>query len=143
MKHPAKRGLRDLCAHASDDDGIDPRREKKGHDHASAGRKDLSLCKQARRALDLELASWTWAIDVGLAIERVEPAPTATCLRVLVSWTERSLGRTEALARLGERGPSLRAAVAAAITRKRTPRLEFEAAPPGDDFLESGVADEA
>jgi hypothetical protein len=138
MKHRDTRRLRDLCAHASDDDGLDPRYDRKDSDRSRPNRKDLSLCKQAMRALDLEFASWPWAIDAGLMINAVEPAPDATCLRVLVSWSAPDLARSEVLARLGARGPSLRAAVALVITRKRAPRLEFEAAPRDDDAAEIG-----
>lgn len=130
MKRRTMRGLRDLCAHPAEEDGLDPRRDRNDNSRSKANRKDLSLCKQAMRALDLELASWPQAIDIGLMIVSVEPAPDASCLRVYLAWTEAQLGRTEVLSLVGTRAPSLRAAVSHAITRKRAPRLDFEAAPP-------------
>lgn len=134
MKRRTMRGLRDLCALPAEEDGLDPRRDRKDQSRSKANRKDLSLCKQALRALDLELASWPWAIDVGLMIVAVEPAPNASCLRVYLAWKDASLGRLDVLARMGGRAQALRAAVSHAITRKRAPRLEFEAAPPGTVF---------
>jgi ribosome-binding factor A len=142
MKDRNTRGLRDLCAQPTDEDGRDPRLDRKDSSRSKANRKDLSLCKQVMRTLDLELAGWPWAIDAGLWIVGVEPAPDATCLRVHVAWTIDSLGRLEVLDRLGARAPSLRAAVAAAITRKRAPRLEFEAAPPATAPHESLQSEE-
>lgn len=141
MKHRTTRGLRDLCARPDEEDGLDPRRDRKDQSRSKANRKDLSLCKQAMRALDLEIASWSWAIDVGLMITAVEPAPDATCLRVYVAWADTDLGRLDVLARVGSRSPALRAAVSHAITRKRAPRLEFEAAPPPGDREERRTND--
>ncbi len=141
MKRRITRGLRDLCARPDEEDGLDPRRDRKDQSRSKANRKDLSLCKQAMRALDLEFASWPWAIDVGLMITAVEPAPDAACLRVYIAWADVNLGRLDVLARVASRSPALRAAVSHAITRKRAPRLEFEAAPPPSDREESEVHD--
>lgn len=141
MKDRDVKRQRDLCAHASDDDGVDPRYDRRRGDRGKPDRRDLSLCKQAMRALDHEIASWPWAIDAGLMIDGVEPAPDATRLRVYVSWGDESLVRSEVLSRMAARAPAFRAAVAAAITRKRAPVLEFEAAPMGDEGAESEVMD--
>lgn len=143
MKDRPTRDLRDLCAQPTDDDGTDPRLDRKDLSRNKANRKDLSLCKQVMRSLDLELAGWPWAIDAGLWIVGVEPAPDATRLRVHVAWTDTAFGRIEVLTRLESRAPALRTAVAAAITRKRAPRLEFEAAPPPSLPIDGPLAEEA
>jgi hypothetical protein len=120
--------LRRLCAQMHEDDGTRPERDSEDLSARKASRKDAQLCKQALRALDLHIASAAWAIDMGLRVDSVEPAPDATRLRVLVRWSP-PLERSAALALLQSRRGELRAAVGGAITRKRVPQLVFEAGP--------------
>ncbi len=93
---------RELCSELGPDDGLDPRlrgRHRDPHSH---------VC-----ILSLELD--------GALIERVEPAPDASRLRVWV--------RTEDLDAVERQRPRLRAVVATAIRRKRAPDLVFAVVP--------------
>lgn len=99
---------RELCSELGPDDGLEPRRR----DRSSEPRRDvhdLRLCGQVARILSLELDD--------VLVERVEPAPDATRLRVWV--------HTDDLGALERRRPQLREAVATAIRRRRAPDLVF------------------
>lgn len=120
---------RDLCAHISDDDGVNPKFDKRDGPRRPSG-KDLALCKQAARAIDQSLSVLSWAIDAGLRVVAVEPAPDAKRIRVLVAWSDRRAGVELVMAWLQARKGVLRTAVAEAITRKRAPDLIFAPAPP-------------
>jgi hypothetical protein len=124
--------LRHLCAQTHEDDGQNPRFDRKDvarpHSH-----KDLQLCKQVRRALDTQVSTTPWAGNAGLRIEDVSPDPDATRLRVKVSWSARTWGVEGVLALLAAHKAELRWAAANAITRKRAPELTFEAAPRADE----------
>jgi hypothetical protein len=79
-------------------------------------RKTLQLCRQVQRALML----------ADVAVESVEPMDgTAGQLLVRVSISAEDGSAAEALAKLHERTPMLRAAVARSICRKRVPGLTF------------------
>lgn len=103
---------RTLCTELGPDDGLDPRIRHRGERRENDIR-DLRLCGEVLRILSLELGH--------VVVERVEPAPDATRLRVWVSAAD--LPEVEA-ARV-----RLRAAVASAIRRKRAPDLIFAAVP--------------
>ncbi len=92
----------------------DGRRADPRHDH-----KTLQLCRQVQRALSLELAD--------VSVEAVEPMGSATQLLVRVG-VPAAASAAEVVGRLTGRTPHLRAAVAAAISRKRVPTLTFVAA---------------
>ncbi len=87
------------------------------HDH-----KALQLCRQVQRALTMA----TSAEDV--SVDGVEPMGSAAQLLVRVG-VPRSASPAAVVARLNGRAPQLRAAVAAAISRKRVPTLTFVAMP--------------
>lgn len=127
MMHRSKKP-RPLCAHLHEDDGFSPRHDRKDTER-SHDRKDLQLCKQVQRALEMQLSSAGWASDAALRIEGVTPHPDASRLRVRVSWDDRGMGLAGVLALLTARRAELRWAVASAITRKRAPELVFEASP--------------
>jgi ribosome-binding factor A len=98
-----------------DDDGtrrFDPR-----HD-----RKTLQLCRQVQRAVLMALA------DEDVTVDAVEPMGSAAQLLVRVT-VPTSASPATVVARLNGRAPQLRAAVAAAISRKRVPSLAFVAVP--------------
>ncbi len=103
---------RQLCAEPGPDDGLDPRRRDRDRQPQS-NIQDLRLCGEVARILSLEL-------DEAL-IERVEPAPNASRLRVWV--------RTDDFDAVERQRARLRAAVAAAIRRKRAPELVFVRVP--------------
>lgn len=131
MSRRNKPDVRDLCAHASDGDFVNPKFDKREEVRRPSG-KDLAISKQAARAIDQQLSTLSWSIDAGLRVVAVEPAPDATRLRVLVAWSERGYGLDSVMAWLRARKGLLRSAVAAAITRRRAPDLTFAPAPPAE-----------
>ena len=127
-----KHSPRDLCAETHEDDGLNPRDDKR-EDVQGHTRKDLQLCKQVRRALDTHLAMATWAAPPALRLEEVAPDPDASRLRLKVSWRNPAWSLAHLLALLNAHRAELRWAAAGAITRKRTPELTFEAVPGRDE----------
>ena len=128
-----KNDVRALCAEVHEDDGSNPRDDRREvvRDHSH---KDLQLCKQVRRAMETQMSMAAWAFAPGLRIEEVSPDPDATRLRVRVSWVQTARGPggwtlESVLGLLAERKGELRWAAANAITRKRAPELTFEAEP--------------
>jgi ribosome-binding factor A len=112
-----------LCAEPEADDGIDPRFLPKGAQSRVTNRKALQLCKQVERALSVALEG-----DVlrDLTVQSVLPAPDSS--RLLVTFSHRggeAIASAAVLAALDEARARLRAAVAAAIHRKKTPELAF------------------
>jgi ribosome-binding factor A len=92
-------------------------RESSGHrSDRKKNHKAQMLCRQVQRVLSLSL------IDV--SVIDVTPAPDTSRLLVHVA-IPRHLPIDQALARLNEAAPALRAEVARAITRKRAPELAF------------------
>jgi ribosome-binding factor A len=96
--------------------------ESRTHKRRSADRhaqqKARQLCRQVQRALNLALA------DHDVFVDEVTPAPDCGHLLVyILIGPERSV--PEALEALRRDLPRLRAEVASAITRKRTPELSF------------------
>jgi ribosome-binding factor A len=125
------RDVRDLCAHIHDDDGVDPRYDKKkerGSD-AARDRKTLQLCKQVRLIVSAALRGVCRdAVLQELEVVSVRPAPNASRLLVGVQWYGAGLmpGRAAVLSRLGRAKGLLRAEIAAGTSRKRVPELVFE-----------------
>jgi ribosome-binding factor A len=129
---PFKRRLPPLCSELHDDDGVDPREFfRQGKPRRKAGRKTLQLCNQVRDTLNY-LLSGDSADDL-LALFQVadvRPAPDASQLLVVVFpavQLAEPLDHSEILDRLTAASGRLRAGVAAAITRKRAPKLLFQA----------------
>jgi ribosome-binding factor A len=120
--------LRGLCAQAHDDDGIDPRNDRRHNPEPRASRKDMQLCKQVERALAAALEGECGdPILNQLDILGVEPAPNAGRLRVLVMARAGSpdVPGREILERLGHARGYLRSQLVGAIHRKRVPELIF------------------
>lgn len=118
-----------LCGELHDDDGVDPRLFFRQEDHRrQSNHKTQQLCKQVAQTLSLVLAG-----EFGddrlhhLQVVSVEPAPNASQLSVTFhSDAIRDRGEADAiLMQLNMVGGQLRWAVAAAITRKRAPKLVF------------------
>jgi ribosome-binding factor A len=112
-----------LCAEWTADDGIDtrflPSRERK-----VSNRKALQLCRQVERALSVALEG---ELLRDLTVAAVVPAPDSSRLLVtLVFGGDEAVATADVLAALHRRESSLRAAVAAAIHRKKTPELTFQ-----------------
>ena len=119
-----------MCGEIREDDGIDPRqffrtgRVRKKEDH-----KTRQLCRQVGETIDQILAG-----EVGddllrsLRVVGVVPAPNASQLLVTLA-TDLPAGGHDKLVverRLSECKGRLRSEVAAAITRRKAPTLEFE-----------------
>jgi ribosome-binding factor A len=122
--------MQSLCADLHPDDGVDPKeffrpsRKTKGAD-----RKTLQLCSQVADTLNVVL-SGECADEVlqCLQVVAVRPAPDASQLLVLVSPSSVDSGPDPGtvLQRLAAANGRLRAAVAAAIVRRRAPKLVFQ-----------------
>jgi len=93
-----------------------------------ASRKDLQLCKQVQRTLQLTLGDFGDEVLSGLIVEAVVPAPNAAQLLVMVQplLPSDSVTIDETLRRLHARVGQLRNEIARAINRKKTPQLIFQ-----------------
>lgn len=127
---------RSRCAHTHADDGISAQDDFRATSSRSRdGRKVLQLCAQVADVLAYELAGdGTDDILLSLQIVDVLPAPDAGQLLVIVAPAVGSgqLDRFRVLTHLRQSETRLRLEVAAAITRKRAPMLQFQylAGPP-------------
>jgi ribosome-binding factor A len=130
-KKPRKRPAPPLCAEIHEDDGVDPRAFfRAGRTGRKAPRKTLQLCRQVQDALNYLLA------DDGndellelFRVAEVRPAPDASQLLVIVQPAMQltvPLDPREVLGCLARASGRLRSGVAAAITRKRAPKLLFQ-----------------
>lgn len=127
------------------DDGADPREFFKKEGFAErTGRKSHQLCAQVADTLS-QIFGGECGDEVlqSLAVLDVAPAPDASQLLVQVGPLTPDLNLVEAdvIAALSRAAGWLRTEVAAAITRKRTPRLVFRFVPAraGDVLSESEV----
>jgi ribosome-binding factor A len=121
---------RDLCAQWHEDDGVNPRQERKTAPRRSS-RKDLQFCSQVAAALSAALQGEAASpLLRECLVERAEPAPDTSRLRVFVSGPAlRQFGVGRVLEELGRARGFLRLQVGAAIARKRVPELIFCATP--------------
>lgn len=121
---------RSLCAELYDDDCPPPRGGGRERTDPAADRKTLQLCAQVRRVLESILPSSGHAGLIDALVERVEPAPDASRLSVVVSVPPDTPHSPAAIrATLASAAGHYRAEIAAAITRKRVPTLIFELIP--------------
>ena len=138
-KKPRGRQAPPLCAELHEDDGVDPREFfRAGKVNRKAGRKTLQLCSQVQDALNYLLSGESRDELLALfQVAEVRPAPDASQLLVILVPAvplAAPLDPREVLDRLAVHAGRLRAGVAAAITRKRAPRLLFQiAAAPRED----------
>ena len=129
-------------------DGLMPRkgssvrpRRRSGHGAARGrdDRKSLQLCHQIFQALDEVLADCRDDILRSLRVVAVVPAPDASRLMVTVvpdgGYSVEGPAPATIVGHLAKAAGHLRAEVASAITRKRTPVLSYQlaAAVPGDE----------
>jgi ribosome-binding factor A len=123
------------------DDGADPREffKKEGFTERT-GRKSHQLCAQVADTLS-QIFGGECGDEVlqSLTVLDVSPAPDASQLLVQVGPLMPDLNLVEAdvIAALGRAAGWLRTEVAAAITRKRTPRLVFRYVPESAGEAES------
>lgn len=124
------------CGELQEDDGGDPRQLFKTDERLNnQSRKSRQLCNQVAQTLGLVLAGeFDDARLQGLEVVSVEPAPNASQLLVTLLTDEPcdSVETQEIMKRLTAVSGRLRWEVAAAITRKRTPRLSFRVLGRGD-----------
>ena len=90
---------------------------------AGPDRKTLQLCRQVQRAVLMSID------EPDVTVDGVEPAGRSAGQLVVRVGIGPGASPMEVVARLNARGPQLRAAVAAAISRKRVPSLAFVAVP--------------
>ncbi|MDB5310572.1 MAG: ribosome-binding factor [Gemmataceae bacterium] len=118
-----------LAADLGPEDGSDPKEfhRKPWDAPKAAGRKALQLCGQVKDALHSVLAACGDEVLRDLAVVGVEPAPHSGRLRVRVAVPgDGDLTRADAEGHLRRAAGMLRAAVAAAISRRHAPELVFE-----------------
>ncbi len=127
------RAIAALCDAIGPEDGVDPRHTRRRPARKKTNRKTQQLCKQIEEALHLAFATLGDDELEELFIVRVEPAPDASRLLVVVAPLDpkSEMTEAEALAALARAGGLLRSAVTSAIHRKRAPGLTFGFAPHG------------
>jgi len=117
------------CGELHEDDGVDPREFfKADNNHNKPNRKALQLCQQVAQTLGLVLAGEFGDERLhGLQVVSVDPAPDASQLSVTLQSDDacNSTETQEILNRLATVSGRLRSQVAAAICRKRAPKLLF------------------
>lgn len=135
-KKPSRRQLESLCADVHPDDGMNPklflRRHKRPpplREPHPVHRKTLQLCSQVADTLNLVLSGeCSDEFLQSLQVVAVRPAPNAAQLLVLVtsSPSDPALDPAKVLEHLAAANGRLRAEVAAAIVRRRAPKLVFQ-----------------
>ncbi len=128
-KRISEKKLRPYCGEVHEDDGIDPAEffrptRKKDSNH----RKAQQLCHQVADTLSLVLGGAFGPTLRDLRIVAVRPAPDTSQLLVLVAPAVAGdrLDPDAVIAELTAAAGGLRGEVAAAITRKRAPKLLFQ-----------------
>lgn len=117
------------CGEIHDDDGVDPReffKNRKSRDKID--RKAIQLCSQVAETLGLVLAGdFDDELLHNLQVVSVNPAPDASQLAVglRADVPDGQVNAREILDRLASVAGRLRCEVAAAISRKRAPKLVF------------------
>lgn len=122
-----------LAAELHSDDGQDPKEFfRKSKQVKGTGRKALQLCSQVADTLSLVLSGECGdEVLQNLLVAEVTPAPDASQLLVLLTPApgSQSLTNEEVTIALRAASGRLRTEVAAAISRKRAPRLTFQFLP--------------
>jgi ribosome-binding factor A len=118
--------IESLCSEPAAEDGVDPRHEARDRP-SPHDRKRIQLASQIRRTLELVLAGESGEETLlALSILHVEPAPDGGDYLVYVTGP---VGEAEAAAALARAAAWLRTEVAAAVHRRRAPRLTFRFVP--------------
>ncbi len=121
------------CAEVHEDDGQDPRYFfRKDTQPTQAGRKARQLCAQVADTLRLLFSGETSdEILQSLEITEVSPAPNASQLLVTLgpAAAAPALDESQVHEALARAAGWLRSEIAAAITRRRAPRLAFRFIP--------------
>lgn len=117
------------CGEVHDDDGVDPREFfKTNRTHKKEDHKARQLCRQVAETLDQMLSGET-SDDVLRELRVVDVMPAPDSSRLLVTLYADSeparFDRSLIEERLSRANGQLRCAIAAAITRRKTPTLVF------------------
>ena len=125
------------CGDLHEDDGVDPRYYfKPDKNRSKRDHKSRQLCDQVAKTLGLMLAGeFSDERLHNLQVIAVVPAPNSSQLSVTLQTDDPcdNLETAEILRRLNAVRGQLRCAIAAAITRKRTPTLLFRLVSPPND----------
>jgi ribosome-binding factor A len=129
--------VRDSISHfraeADADDGADPREffKKEGSSNTKSGRKAQQLCAQVADTLQQLPGESGDEVLQALCLVEVSPAPDASQMLVVVGPALGAVPRSEedVQTALDRASGWLRSEIAAAITRKRAPRLVFRYLP--------------
>jgi ribosome-binding factor A len=135
MKHkkPSRKDMLSACSEIRPEDGLDPRIYFRERAEKKPNRKVLQLCSEVAKAVGFALA-WESNDDLlgSLFVEAVVPAPDSGRLLVTVSSQGAQIRPELVLERLQRVTGKLRAAVAAAVHRRRVPDLTFQVAYRGE-----------
>ncbi|MBM4089617.1 MAG: ribosome-binding factor A [Planctomycetes bacterium] len=127
-KRVSRKDMQSLAAEVHPDDGIDPRELARGETPRKADRKTRQLCAQVAETLSLVLSGdFGDGVLQSLQVVAVDPAPDASQLVVTVraALPGETADPAGVLRRLEAVAGKLRSEVAAAITRKKAPKLVF------------------
>ena len=127
-KRVSRKKLQSLCAEVHPDDGSDPSEFFRPTRKQGSNRKANQLCHQVGETLSLALSGEFDEVLRDLRVAVVTPAPDATQLLVLVvpAVAGSDLDPDAVRAKLAAASGRLRSEVAAAITRRRAPKLLFQ-----------------
>jgi ribosome-binding factor A len=129
-KKPSRREIQKWVTEIGPGDGSDPRFDSRGRSGPVRNRKTLQLCAQVERTLASVLAESTdeWLRD--LWVVAVEPAPNETRLLVTLQRAPSGTDRdpAELFTHVLHAAAKLRAEVASAIHRRKTPELAYRLA---------------
>jgi len=136
-RNKRQRDLAQICGQLNEDDGVDPRQYFKSHIQRNKNQyKTRQLCRQVAETLSLVLSGdFSDECLQNLELLSVDPAPDASQLSITVRTYEPCdfAAIAQIQERLAQVNGRLRNEVAAAITRKRVPRLIFQVIScPGD-----------
>lgn len=128
-RQPSKRDLAAFCAKVESEDGTDPKHFFRRHTiRKKDNRKAMQLCSQVADVLN-QVLSGECGDEVLNQLQVVSVVPVADGSELVVYVAPAFVdGPTEclALSRLAAACSMLRAEVAAAITRRRVPKLRFQ-----------------
>ncbi len=127
-KKVSRKDMLSLAAEIHADDGIDPRELARGETPRKGERKVRQLCAQVADTLSLVLSGdFGDSILQSLHVVAVDPAPDASQLAVTLSagLPGETIDPGDVQRRLEAVMGKLRSEVAAAITRKKAPKLVF------------------
>ncbi|MDC1141731.1 hypothetical protein OAU50_01445 [Planctomycetota bacterium] len=130
-KRKSRKKTLPICSAVREGDGSDPRFDRLEAFNRQTHRKQLALCEQAARAIQITLASDVRDQELSeLVLVRVVPAPNTTRLLVQLATIETTESSVDELTAKLNRPKSLfREEVAQAICRRKTPDVTFTVIP--------------